>query len=190
MRFCPLWAISHRRLVSYNTSHIFFTKSSQFTHRNTDCPSNLDCASAKAAVNWEPLPGNVKTGFPKPTSCSVAVPAMAMPATAWWATSLNPPLVSRTTAFDFLKPSTAVPLFAGQVILAMSVSSLVDVPASYAHADIGSLDQSIHVGKKTGRNQMLISSWSVPTSNPNAKDQCCVVIRICYIYLPAISLGI
>jgi len=74
-----------------------------------------------------------------------------------------------------LKPSTAVPLFAGQVILAMSVSSLVDVPASYAHADIGSLDQSIHVGKKTGRNQMLISSWSVPTSNPNAKDQCCVV---------------
>lgn len=22
---------------------------------------------------------------------------------------------------------------------------------------------------------MLISSWSVPTSNPNAKDQCCVV---------------
>ncbi len=33
----------------------------------TDCPSNLDCASAKAAVNWEPLPGNVKTGLPKPT---------------------------------------------------------------------------------------------------------------------------
>jgi hypothetical protein len=35
--------------------------------------------SAKEYVNWGPSPGKVITGLPIPTSCSVAVPAMATP---------------------------------------------------------------------------------------------------------------
>ena len=45
-------------------------------------PQQAALTASEARVNWGPGPGRDNAGMPRPTSCSVAVPAVAMPASA------------------------------------------------------------------------------------------------------------
>eukprot|EP00241_Pyramimonas_parkeae_P014099 CAMPEP_0114261770 /NCGR_PEP_ID=MMETSP0058-20121206/21351_1 /TAXON_ID=36894 /ORGANISM="Pyramimonas parkeae, CCMP726" /LENGTH=66 /DNA_ID=CAMNT_0001377401 /DNA_START=218 /DNA_END=418 /DNA_ORIENTATION=+ len=48
----------------------------------TDFPNSNPCSLANSGVNCGPWPGMTNAGSPSPTTCSVAVPAIAIAALA------------------------------------------------------------------------------------------------------------